>query len=101
MNNNPFVRGVTNALQTRAGVAKDNTRNEFRSMSLREIARECAIRAGVNVSGMSPIEFVGAAFSHSTSDFPNILENVLGKVLLDGTDKLTLSNEQVFFDFSG
>ena len=83
MNNNPFVRGVTNALQARAGVAKDNTRNEFRGMSLREIARQCAIRGGVNVSGMSPLEFVGAAFSHSTSDFPNILENVLGKVLLD------------------
>ena len=82
MNNNPFVIGATKALQARAGVAKDNTRNEFRGMSLREIARQCAIRAGVNVSG-GPLEFVGAAFSHSTSDFPNILENVLGKVLLD------------------
>lgn len=78
-----FCEGVQKALLSKVGLVKDDTRNEFRSMSLREIARASVIRAGVDVSGMSVLSIVGSAFSHSTSDFPSLLENVLNKVLLD------------------
>lgn len=73
--------GMFQALQARAGLVKDNTRNEFRSMSLREMARMCAVNAGVDLSGKTMLQIVGSAFSHSSSDFPYLLENTLGKVL--------------------
>ncbi len=78
-----FREGAAKALMARAGIIKDDTRNEFRSMSLRELARASAIQAGIDVSGMSVLQIVGAAFSHSTSDFPYLLENTLNKVLMD------------------
>lgn len=78
-----FREGAAKALAARAGLVKDDTRNEFRSMSLRELARVSAVQAGLDVSGMSVLQIVGAAFSHSTSDFPYLLENTLNKVLMD------------------
>ncbi len=84
-----FREGAGKALLARAGVIKDDTRNEFRSMSMREIARACAVQAGVDVSGMSVLQIIGAAFSHSTSDFPYLLENTLHKTLLESYNAWT------------
>lgn len=77
-----FMEGATNALLARCNVGSDDTANEFRGMSLAEIAKECAISSGVqSVNSMRKLDYVGAAFSHSTSDFPYLLENVMNKVL--------------------
>jgi hypothetical protein len=61
---------------------------EFRGASPIDLARMSLERAGVNVRGMDRLKMIGLAFTHRstsyqvTGDFPNILENVLGKVLL-------------------
>lgn len=61
---------------------------EFRGYSPIELARLCLERSGVNTRGMDRMRMIGLAFTHrsstyqTTSDFANILENVLGKVLL-------------------
>jgi hypothetical protein len=58
---------------------------ELRSMSLVEIARQCLKRAHISVMGDKK-DIVGRAFTHSTSDFPNILSNLANKSLLAGYD---------------
>ncbi len=61
---------------------------EFRGYSPIELARLCVERGGVKTRGMDRMKMVGIAFTHRSTnyqtigDFPNILENVLGKVLL-------------------
>lgn len=80
---------------TRALLAKVNLgggeRNEFTSMSLREMARASLQAQGIVVRG-GVMEFAGAVFApamasggmHSTSDFANILVNVADKAMLKG-----------------
>jgi phage head maturation protease len=60
---------------------------ELRGLSLLELARRSLERQGVRTSGMERLKMIGHAFTHrgayqTTSDFANILENVIGKVLL-------------------
>ncbi len=68
------------------GVSFDG--GEFRGYSPIEIARQCVERAGIKTRGMERMRMIGLAFTtratnyQVTGDFPNILENVLGKVLL-------------------
>lgn len=57
--------------------------NEYLSFTLLDHAKHCLKNAGVSLRGMSKMKIVGAAFTHSTSDFPLILENQIGKVLRD------------------
>lgn len=57
--------------------------DDLRSMGLRELARECLVRAGQPVSG-NILDIVGRALT--TSDLPNILANVASKSLLEGWD---------------
>ena len=62
---------------------------DYAGFSLMETARECLAAAGVNHRGMSKNEIAGAALNRrpeffagmSTSDLPNILQNVIGKRL--------------------
>jgi hypothetical protein len=61
---------------------------EWRGHSPVELARICVERAGIKTRGMDRMRMIGLAFTtrstnyQVTGDFPNILENVLGKVLL-------------------
>ncbi len=61
---------------------------EFRGYSPIELARLALERNRVSTRGLDPMKLVGLAFSHRASnyqtlgDFPILLENVLGKVLL-------------------
>jgi len=57
--------------------------NPYRGMSLLDMARDCANRAGASTQGLDRMQTVQAAFTHSTSDFPIVLENTMHKVLLD------------------
>jgi len=61
----------------------DDPGREWAGMSLREMAREFAEMSGKRTRGMGVHEVARAAL-HSTSDFPLILENVVGKTLRDG-----------------
>lgn len=90
-----FRGAIENALMLRTGApGSENIKDvgslrEFRGMSLQDMVRECAERAGINTRGMTSREIWSAATgrgeyarSLSTSDFPLITANVLNKTLL-------------------
>lgn len=88
-------RGVTGWILQRTGTASLVAEHEkvaavdpgeFRGMSLLDLARTCLERAGVATRGMDRMTLAGVAMSHrsnfqTTSDFTNLLENALHKVL--------------------
>jgi len=76
-----FREGALNALLMKAGVIEHDPKNEFRAYSLFEIAAHSLRMSGVSLAGKSRMDIVGAAFTHSTSDLPYLLENVIGKKL--------------------
>lgn len=84
-----FRTAATEAILARAAARDAEGRpmrigaeNPLRGCSAVDLARECLVRAGVRVDGMSRMELVAAAFTQSTSDFPVLLENTMHKVLL-------------------
>lgn len=88
-----FKEGATKAVMFRAGIA-GGERNEFTSMTLRELARHSLAVAGVNKVFADPMEMIRAAFApvmaaglHSTSDFVEILANVANKSMLKGWEE--------------
>lgn len=82
---------VENALMHRfdPGANKlDGGAREYRGLSLIELGRTLAERAGEKTRGLAPMELAGvvmgntrAAGLHGTSDFPQILANTANKVL--------------------
>lgn len=82
-----FRQGIWNALLARAGLEKDQTANQYRGYSLTEIARASLEKAGVRTAGKDKMSVVAAAFTHSTSDFPTILENIANKSMLRGYEE--------------
>ena len=56
---------------------------ELRGYTLRELARECLVRAGLAVPH-DPVAMIGRAFTESTSDFPNVLADAAHKALRQG-----------------
>lgn len=85
--NGDIVRdGMIDALATRLGVAKaQDPRNPYRTMSLIDMARASLTEKGVAVSGIgSKMQLVGAAFTHTSSDFGNVLMDVSQKTMLAG-----------------
>lgn len=74
----------------------------FRGLSPMELARDSLERQGVKTRGMDKMRMLGMAFTYSnrgasqtTSDFANILENVLHKMLL-GAYAIQETTWQVF-----
>lgn len=63
-------------------------------MTLREYARMSLTERGIGVSGYNPMQMVGAAFTHSTSDFGNILLDVANKAILQGWEDAPETYEQ-------
>ncbi len=61
----------------------DEKSQGFRGFDLGDMARDCVERAGKKTRGMSKAEIAVQALQ-STSDFPNILENVITKTLRAG-----------------
>ncbi|PCJ12482.1 MAG: peptidase S14 [Gammaproteobacteria bacterium] len=90
-----FAIGYTNAILARAGIKKDDTRNEFRSTSLLEAAKICLHAQGRSIVGMDKMEMVGLAFTTS-SDFTNILENIASKSMLKGWE----SSEETYMKWT-
>ncbi|MDM1707703.1 ClpP-like prohead protease/major capsid protein fusion protein [Thiopseudomonas alkaliphila] len=85
--NGAIVRdGMIDALSTRLGLAKaQDKRNPFRTMSLMDLARASLSEKGVSMSGFgSKMQVVGAAFTHSTSDFGSVLMDVTQKAMMTG-----------------
>lgn len=79
--------GISNALMARAGLAKHDSANQYRGYTLSEMARASLERSGVKTAGMDKMSLVAAAFTHSTSDFTNLLANVAEKAMLKGYEE--------------
>ncbi|MEN6539436.1 MAG: ClpP-like prohead protease/major capsid protein fusion protein [Mizugakiibacter sp.] len=79
-----FRMAVGSGLLIRAGLVTNDTTNEYRGYSLLELARAQLRRANVSTKGMDKMSVVAAAFTHSSSDFGNILADVANKAMLKG-----------------
>lgn len=86
-NGNIVGDSVKQSLLARAGIDKDKADakdNAYNAMTLRELARASLVDRGVSVSGQNAMSMVGLAFTHSSSDFGQILIDVAHKSLLKG-----------------
>ena len=86
-NGNIVGDSVKQSLLARAGIDKDKANakdNAYNAMTLRELARASLVDRGISVSGQNAISMVGLAFTHSSSDFGQILIDVAHKSLLKG-----------------
>ncbi|GAB2704038.1 ClpP-like prohead protease/major capsid protein fusion protein [Comamonas sediminis] len=70
------------ALLARAGLGKQDGANPYRGHTLLEMARASAARAGVGVG--DKMQVVASAFTHSTSDFPMLLQEVARSAMSQG-----------------
>jgi ATP-dependent protease ClpP protease subunit len=82
-----FAKGAQAALAARAGQARDDGANEMRGYSLIEMARRSLVVAGVRTEHLDKMGLVAAAFTHSTSDFTNVLVNLANKSMLKGWEE--------------
>ncbi|HBM2955474.1 TPA: Clp protease ClpP [Klebsiella oxytoca] len=85
-NGNFVGDGIRQALMARAGFENYDQSNAYNAMTLREYARMSLTERNIGVASLNPIQMVGAALTHSTSDFGNILLDVANKALLMGWD---------------
>ena len=86
-NGNIVGDSVKQSLLARAGIDKDKVDakdNAYNAMTLRELARASLVDRGISVSSHNAMSMVGLAFTHSSSDFGQILIDVAHKSLLKG-----------------
>lgn len=82
-----FRAGAKASMLARAGLAKDDTGNNFRGFSVMDLARESLAHLNVNMRGMDKMQLVAAAFTHTGSDFPLLLQSVAEKAMLKGYEE--------------
>lgn len=88
-----FSRAAEDAISFRAGIAgKDVKPTELMGYTLLEMARKSLELRGMRTAHMDKRELAARAFTHSSSDFPKILENNARKAMLRGYDEA----EEVF-----
>ena len=79
---------ITQALEARAGYAKADKDNPYKLNSLFDMARASLVDKGVSISSMgSRQSVVGLAFTHTSSDFGNILIDVADKSVAKGWEE--------------
>lgn len=93
-NGNLVGDSVRAALMHRAGYEAAQSDNPFNNMTLRELARVSLTERGLSVMSHNPMQMVGMAFTHSTSDFGNILLDVANKSILKGWEEAPETFEQ-------
>ncbi len=86
-NGNIVGDSVRASVLARAGLAERQNDNVYNHMSLRELARASLVDRGIGVASYNPMEMVGLAFTHSTSDFGSILLDVANKAMLSGWEE--------------
>lgn len=80
------VEGMGAALDARLGHG-DRSKlqgNPFAGLNLREMARAAAEAAGVDTRGMAPDQYVRAAITHTSSDFPSLVGGTVNRAVLRG-----------------
>jgi ATP-dependent Clp endopeptidase proteolytic subunit ClpP len=93
-NGNFVGDGIRQALMARAGYEDLQRDNVYNGTTLRELARMSLTERGFGVAAYNPMQMVGFALTHSTSDFGNILLDVANKALLQGWDESAETFEQ-------
>lgn len=83
-NGNLVGDSVRSVIMARAGHGEREKDNQFNGMSLSELARASLTHRNIGVAGMSRMDIVGAAFTHSSSDFAYILMDAANKSALQG-----------------
>ncbi|WP_376782910.1 ClpP-like prohead protease/major capsid protein fusion protein [Mixta calida] len=86
-NGNLIGDSIRAAVMTRAGYAQAEKDNAYNGYTLRELARASLVDRGIGISGTGAQAMVGLAFTHSSSDFGNILMDVAHKAALLGWDE--------------
>ena len=80
--------GMVLAIAGRAGIAQVEAGNPFNGLTMTDMARACLNAAGVNTSGMSRMDIVGTAFTHTSSDFPGLLTGAVQRAVLAGFEEV-------------
>lgn len=83
-NGNLVGDSVRASLEARIGITAIEASNGFNHMSMRELARASLTERGVLVATLNPMQMVGLAFTHGSSDFGQILLDISGKSVLQG-----------------
>lgn len=83
-NGNLVGDSVRASLYSRIGLGEMQADNRYNNMNLRELARASLDGRGISVSSLNVMNMVGLAFTHSSSDFGNILMDAAYKSLLAG-----------------
>lgn len=78
---------LRNAIESRAAISAIEKDNRFNGYTLMEMARASLAQRGVGISGMDRMGIVGLAFTHSSSDFGNLLADVAHKSMLKGYEE--------------
>lgn len=86
-NGNLIGDSVRNAIEARAGFATAESSNSMLGMNLSELARASLVERGVGIAGMDRQGIVGLSFTHTSSDFGNILADVAHKAMLKGAEE--------------
>ncbi len=86
-NGNIVGDSVRASLMARAGYDETQADNPYNCMTLRELARMSLADRGVGVASYNPMQMIAMAFTHTTSDFGNILLDVANKSILQGWDE--------------
>jgi len=86
-NGNIIGDSVRASIEARTGIATAQAGNQFNNYSLRELARASLADRGISCATLSPMAMVGLAFTHSSSDFGQILIDVAHKSLLVGWEE--------------
>ncbi len=85
-----FREAAIDGCLLRAGMATEvpehrlQAGREMQGHSFADLAGECLSRLHVSARGMPKQDIIKLAFSHSSSDFPLIMENVANKAMLAG-----------------
>ncbi|WJN60929.1 ClpP-like prohead protease/major capsid protein fusion protein [Pseudomonas sp. SO81] len=86
-NGNLVGDSVRASILARAGLEELQADNRYNYMSLGELARASLVDRGVGVASQNRMQMYGLAFTHTTSDFGNILIDVAHRSLLAGWEE--------------
>lgn len=88
-NGNIVGDGIRNAIAARVQLDELEKENPYAGMTLMEMARASLTERGVGIASYSGdrMSIVGAAFTHTSSDFGYLLEEVARRQMLKGYDE--------------
>ena len=91
-----FFEGASRSLEIRAGLLDRDSGNEFAGMTLTDLARVSLKLGGLDQGAMTADGIARRVLaSHTSSDFPQLLGNVAGKVLREAYGNFPNTYQQI------